>query len=156
MYVDLTELHKLIEGMGHRWSEIPNDVIDKIITIVAKNIKAHLKEKAKNTDMLRTQNPHGRLYNYNEVASAAVIKKKMTKGGDLEAEINFKGTTPRTHKQGGKARIAEVAFLNEYGVPTHFYQKPRPFIKESCVLGVNDSITEVASILMAWVASRII
>lgn len=98
--------------------------------------------------MLHSLDP-SRRYNFNEVAEAVVIKKKR-KDGHLYAEINFEGTTPRKYHQGGKTRIAEVAFLNEYGVPTHYYQKPRPFIKQACATGLFNSMETMKDIILDW------
>lgn len=149
MIIDTTELNKLIDNMGHRWSEVPEPVVSDCLDVLSKNVKKQIVKRAEDTDMLRTLDPKKK-YNFNEITKAVFIKRKRDKYGSLIAEINFKGIAPRLHRQGGKARIAEIAFLNEYGVPTHYYQKPRPFIKESCEHGLKDSMADIEKILGKW------
>lgn len=144
MRIDLSELEDFVNTLGVKLYEIPQRVIKEVIEVISKEISEEIKANAASNSMLRGK------YNYDEIVNSVDIKEKVDKDGNLYAEINFKGTAPRLHKQGGKERLAAIAFLNEYGVPTHPNQPARPFLKAASVVGLDKAMPRVEEILGKW------
>lgn len=103
-------LDKLIDSF-EAFAELPDDVVDDMMQAAADVVVKAQSDKAKS--ML--QGPY-----YKGAVSAGVRKSKVfkTKGGH-GVFINFEGT------QHGN-RLAEIAFVNEYGKTN---QPARPFIR---------------------------
>ena len=144
MKIDLTELDDYINTLNVKLYQIPYFVIKDVIDAISYEVGKDIKENAAKNSMLSGK------YNYNELVNAMYIDHKVDKHGKQYAEINFKGMAPRTHKQGGKYRLAAIAFFNEYGVPTHDNQPSRPFMKAASVTGLHRAMPTVEGILEDW------
>lgn len=153
MRIDFSQLEKFITGMGTRIAIIPNNVKRQMIVTAADYVRKEVWKRSNTT----IKGP----YWLGTVAGATFVDNKHL--GDLEpyVEINFKGTTnqyfePRRNPPGirknSTRRIAEVAFLNEYGVPTK--QKPRNFLLDSLEVGIIRAMDDLEEIIMDYIIKQ--
>lgn len=169
--IDFSGIEKLIDTFGIKLYNIPQAKKKAMVEVAAENVLKDLKKNAR--DMTIGQYSLGATDGHS-IANAAFIDKKGMNDDNPYAIINFKGTTNQYHEprsihpgryklasggykwffskqkgriKNGKRRIAEVAFLNEYGVPKNKNQKARGFMAQAMDSGMTASVDAILDIL---------
>ncbi len=114
---------------------MPDDVIWRMLDAMADILVKALRTSAR--AMLKGKHNRG------AVAGSIKKGKPVRKKGVWIQMIRFTG------KQHGN-RIAEIAFVNEYGKRT---QPARPFIKTACEQCEQEAVDAAAEILFDWIDS---
>lgn len=173
--IDFSGIEKLLQTFDVKLWTIPLQKRKQMIEVCAENVLKRVKQNA--IKMTKGQYSLGSSVG-GTIANSAYIDKKGMSGDNPYSEINFKGTVakyyePRdTHpykKNGkwyvsrakgtipnGRRRMAEVAFLNEYGVPKNRNQGARGYLSKAMDEGMNDSIDELLGILEEYIADAIV
>lgn len=146
MRLNLDNVIKLVNDLGTRWSALPQSVKGDILNTITEAIRDNIKKNASQGGMLSGE------YNRNEVADSVVINQI----GLEDYEINFEGAS--THKTGDgpgyRVRLAEIAFLNEYGVPGK--QKKREFIQKAIDVALRETYDKIDDIIGKWIETNIV
>lgn len=178
--IDFTTLQDLIKDFDIKLSHLPKRVQQELIETAAEAVLKQVKANARKST--RGQYSLGES-DKRTIANAAFIDKKHFNDTEPYVEINFKGTTdkyyepryahPRqtsserekgtyhiSYKHGittnGKRRIAEIAFLNEYGVPRNPHQNPKGYLKEAMYEGMAKALDSLLDILQEYIADSLV
>lgn len=144
MRLNLEPIIKLISDMGLRWSQLPNDMKQDILQTITEKIAENVKKEASQGGMLQGE------YNRGEVANSVRFEYL----GKDEFEIYFDGLSSHKSDKGKNVRLAEIAFLNEYGVPSK--QAKRKFISRSIDAGLRQTYDYVEKVVSDWVERDLI
>lgn len=153
MRIDFSQLEKFITGMGTRLSIIPNNVKREMIVTAADYVRKEVWKRSNST----IKGP----YWLGTVASSVFVDNKHLSDLEPYVEINFRGTTnvyfePRRSPPGirrnSTRRLAEVAFLNEYGVPSK--QEARNFLLDSLEVGMIRAMDELEVIIADFIINN--
>lgn len=165
--IDFSGIEKLIDIYQYKLWQVPLNVKKEMISVCADYVLKEVKKNARS--MARGQYSLSETDGKN-IANAAFIDTKHMNESTPYALINFKGNVskyyeprtshPRKTRNGewfistrrgitdnGTRRIAEVAFLNEYGVPRNKNQRARGFLNKAMEDGLNKSINDLLDIL---------
>lgn len=173
--IDFTAIEVLIQDLDIKLYKLPRNIQTKMITVASESVLKEIKKNAR--EMTRGQ------YSLPEtdgktIANSAYIDTRHMVDFIPYAEINFKGTVarynepreshPRHTKSGwwfistkkgivdnGSRRIAEIAFLNEYGVPKNSNQKARGYLSKSMTDGLAKAIEPLLDIIEEYIAESL-
>lgn len=173
--INLSGLESLMRDFDIKLYTLPPRIKTGLINIASISV---LKEVKKNARKI-----HGEYSlpesNRQTIANAAYIDSSHIYDANPYAEINFKGSTnkyyepryshPRksrngdwfiSHKHGvttnGRRRIAEIAFLNEYGVPRNKAQYVRGYLAQAMYDGMQNCVDELVDYLSTYIAMSLI
>ena len=174
MRIDFAAIEKLIDTFDLKLYRIPYKVQKEMIQTAADSVLKEVKKNARELKNGKYALPEGVR---DTIANAAYVDKRHMADNPPYALINFRGTVSRyyepraTHpvqkngqwfvsrKRGiisnGERRIAEVAFLNEYGVPKNLNQGARGYLSQAMADGMEKAIKPILDILEEFVASAI-
>ena len=133
--IEVTGLHETLISM-EKIANIPDSVMQAMMEAQADIVV----EAQKRTASTMLQGPY---YRGGVAGGVSKGKFKRTKDG-AEHYVVFKGTQHGT-------RIAEIAFINEYGKKG---QPARPFIKTANEQAVDEATEAAAKILHDWQANQ--
>ena len=178
--IDFSGIEKLMETFRVKLYNVPLAKRREMVEVAAENVLKDLKKNARAMAHGKYSLPESDAHT---IANAAYIDNKgMSDEVNPYAIINFKGTTnqynePRekhpvryrkagggykwsiSTKQGkiknGKRRIAEIAFLNEYGVPKNANQKARGFMAKAMDSGMTASVDAILDILEEFMVDEL-
>lgn len=173
--IDFSAVETLIRDYDIRLYKLPRDVQIKMINVASESVLKEIKKNARSMIRGRYALPET---DSETVANAAFIDNKHMGDYIPYAEINFKGTTeryyeprkehPRRLKSGrwfiskksgvtdnGRRRIAEIAFLNEYGVPKNGNQKASGFLTKAMTTGMAKAIDPLLDIFENYIADSL-
>jgi len=172
--IDFSAITRLMTFYEVKISQIPVDLQRRMIDYAADNVLKAVKQNAR--QMTRGQ------YALPEtdrmaIANAAFIDTKHRNDANPYVEINFRGTVNRyteprdihpikkdgkwyfSKKKGviknGKRRIAEVAFVNEYGVPRNKNQGARGYLSKAMIDGMVKAYEGLADMLEDFIATSL-
>ena len=149
MKFDTRDLEKYISDFGLNAMSLTPSEKSRLLKCCADAVTVRMKENI--PKMLKGP------YYVGDVLKSVYLDGKHINERDPYYLINFRGTVSHKSDKGKRVRAAEVAFLNEYGVPTKERQKkPRPFIKEAIYDGIADCEDEIQDILADIVAKKLI
>ena len=177
--IDLSVLEKLIKDFDIKLYRLPRTVQKQLINTAAESVLKQLKLNAR--DKTRGQYSLSQT-DRDTIANAAYIDTRHIHDYVPYAEINFKGTTSRYYEprklhprqtaserlhgkfhmsnetgivHNNRRRIAEIAFLNEYGVPRNPNQKPRGYMTVAMTSGLEKALNPLLDILEQYIANSI-
>ncbi|MBR4623378.1 MAG: hypothetical protein IKO45_02320 [Clostridia bacterium] len=177
--IDLSVLEKLIKDFDIKLYKLPRTVQMQLITTAADKVLKQLKITARD----KTHGQYSLSQTDRDtIANAAYIDTRHIDDYIPYAEINFKGTTSRYYEprklhprqtaserlhgtfhmsnktgitENGRRRIAEIAFLNEYGVPRNPNQKARGYMTVAMNEGMAQALDPLLDILEQYIANSI-
>lgn len=173
--INLSGLESLMKDFNIKLYTLPSYVKRDLLDIASKSVLKEVKKKARRVRGEYSLPESNRA----TIANAAYIDSSHMNDFDPYAEINFKGTTnkyyeprkshPRksrngtwftSHKHGittnGRRRVAEIAFLNEYGVPRNKAQYVRGYLAQAMYDGMQNCVGELADYLSAYIAKSLV
>lgn len=124
--INISGLEELSKGMA-QLARIPADVKKKIIRAGADVVVKEQKKQAQN--MLRGE------YYKGDVAAGVKAKEPVLNADGVSQVITFQGTV-RDEKHKSGTRVAEIAFINEYGKKG---QPARPFVRTANALAEREA-----------------
>lgn len=126
-----------IEGLlGKMDDDIPDELLEEMLNMQAETIAS---EQRKNARMLLNE----RGLSTGETERSITIKKAKRAGSSMSSRITFDGT-----RTDGK-RAAEIAFINEYGVPGKEI-KARYFIRKAIDDKGDEALDKAEKIFRNW------
>lgn len=173
--IDFSAVEALIKDYDTRLYKLPRNVQVKMINVAAESVLKEIKKNARSMTHGQYALPES---DKQTIANAAYIDNKHMGDYNPYAEINFKGSTsryyeprdkhPRQTKNGswfisrkhgvtdnGTRRIAEIAFLNEYGVPRNHNQGARGYLTKSMTEGMAKCIDSLLDIFEDYIADSL-
>lgn len=177
--IDLSVLEKLIKDFDIKLAKLPRNVQKQLISVASEHVLKQLKVTAREM----THGQYSLSQTDNEtIANAAYVDNRHMDDFIPYAEINFKGTTRKYYEprklhprqtaserlhgkfhmsdktgivENGTRRIAEIAFLNEYGVPRNPNQKARGFMSAAMTDGLAKALNPLLDILELYIANSL-
>lgn len=159
--IDFSALEQLIKDVDLKLYQLPRAVQVKMIKVASDYVLKEIKKNARTMTHGRYALPES---DTKTIANSAYVDEKHMGDYIPYAEINFKGTVskywePRIKNpkvmRNGKRRIAEVAFLNEYGVPRNKNQGARGYLIKSMNEGMAKAIDPLLDILENYIADSL-
>lgn len=174
--IDFSAVESLITDFDIKLYTLPRAVQIKMIKVAAEYVCKEIKKNARSMT-------HGE-YSLPEADSKTIANSTFIDDRHLGdyipyAEINFKGTVSRyneprsshprrkrggdwfiSYKNGivdnGRRRVAEIAFLNEYGVPRNDNQGARGYLIKSMNEGMAKAIDPLLDIFEDYIADSLV
>lgn len=159
--IDFSALEQLIKDVDLKLYQLPRAVQVKMIKVASDYVLKEIKKNARTMTHGQYALPES---DTKTIANSAYVDEKHMGDYIPYAEINFKGTVskywePRIKNpkvmRNGKRRIAEVAFLNEYGVPRNKNQGARGYLIKSMNEGMAKAIDPLLDILENYIADSL-
>lgn len=173
--IDFSAIEQLMKDFDIKLYQLPRNVQSLMIDVASQSVLKAIKKNARNMTRGEYSLPET---DTKTIANAAYVDRKHM--GDMVpyALINFKGNVskyneprdqhPRRTKNGnwfiskktgivnnGKRRVAEIAFLNEYGVPRNSNQGARGYLSKSMTEGLANALDPLLDILERYIADSL-
>lgn len=172
--IDFSAIEALMKTFDIKLYKIPietrRNMIDHAAECVLKEVKHNAREMIHGQYALPETDG-------NNIANAAYIDTKHRNDDNPYVEINFKGNVNRYNEprdihpvqkngrwyfstkkgviRNGKRRIAEVAFVNEYGVPRNKNQGARGYLTKAMDDGMRKAFNGLADMLEDFIATSL-
>lgn len=172
--IDFSAIEALMKTFDIKLYQIPLTTQREMIDLAAECVLREVKNNARKMIHGQYALPES---DSKAVANAAYIDRKHRNDMQPYVEINFKDNVSRYNeprdihpiqkggrwyfstKKGvisnGRRRIAEVAFLNEYGVPKNKNQGARGYLTKAMEDGMNKAFNGLADILESYIADSL-